>query len=139
MHTVRFIDFIFLVARLDCITMSFFHLVDPRTMHLSGSPLLRDTKSESCPSPSDDTGVINNSSTGGFSVIFRPGETAINSGLNTNTTASDPDVLSTHRYSTHTASRLAGVHSRADEGRNKYERNMKMYRRIYYLFFFVRF
>lgn len=74
---------------------------------------MRDTKSESCSSPSDDTGVINNSSGGNFSVIFRPGETPISSGI---TPTSDHDTLSTHRYSTHTASRLSGVHSRPEEG-----------------------
>lgn len=78
---------------------------------LIGSPLLRDTKSESCSSPSDDTGVINNSSSGSFSVIFRPGETPISSGI---TPTSDHDTLSSHRYSTHT--RLTGVHSRPEEG-----------------------
>lgn len=78
-----------------------------------GSPLLRDTKSESCSSPSDETGVINNSSSGSFSVIFRPGETPISSGI---TPTSEHDTLSSHRYSTHTASRLSSVHSRPDEG-----------------------
>lgn len=92
-----------------------FDTVDPRTMHISGSPLLRDTKSESCSSPSDDAGGMNSSSTGGFSVIFRPGDSVINSGVSTNTT-SDADTLSSHRYSAHTASRLAGVHSRNDDG-----------------------
>ncbi|XP_055320939.1 nuclear factor 1 C-type isoform X2 [Sitodiplosis mosellana] len=87
--------------------------IDPRTMHMStGSPLLRDTKSESCSSPSDDAGVINNSSAGSFSVIFRPGETPISSGI---TPTSDHDTMSSHRYSTHTASRLSGVHSRPEE------------------------
>lgn len=75
--------------------------------------MLRDTKSESCSSPSDDTGVINNSSGGNFSVIFRPGETPISSGI---TPTSEHDTMSTHRYSTHTASRLSGVHSRPEEG-----------------------
>lgn len=83
-----------------------FSLVDPRTMHLSGSPLLRETKSESCSSPSDESGVINNSHSGGFSVIFRPGDTP----------TSDHDSLPSHRYTTHTTSRLTGVHSRPDEG-----------------------
>lgn len=84
----------------------FICLVDPRSMHLSGSPLLRETKSESCSSPSDESGVINNSNSGGFSVIFRPGDTP----------TSDHDSLPSHRYTTHTTSRLAGVHSRPDEG-----------------------
>lgn len=82
-----------------------------------GSPLLRDTKSESCSSPSDETGVINNSSAGSFSVIFRPGDTPISSGI---TPTSEHDTLSSHRYSTHTASRLSGVHSRPDEGNRAY-------------------
>lgn len=94
-------------------------------MHLSGSPLLRDTKSESCSSPSDDTGVIHNSSSGGFSVIFRPGETPISSGI---TPTSDPDSLPSHRYSAHTASRLASVHSRNDDGEQ-----------FVYIFIFCRF
>lgn len=83
-------------------------------VYLTGSPLLRDTKSESCSSPSDDAGVINNSTAGSFSVIFRPGETPISSGI---TPTSDHDTLSSHRYSTHTASRLSGVHSRPEEGK----------------------
>lgn len=78
-----------------------------------GSPLLRDTKSESCSSPSDEVGVINNTSAGSFSVIFRPGETPISSEI---TPTSEHDTLSSHRYSTHTASRLSGIHSRPDEG-----------------------
>ncbi len=70
-------------------------LVDPRTMHLSGSPLLRgQIKSDSCPSPPPDTGS-------GFSVILRPGE------LNN----PGHDSLNLQRYSTHP--RLV---SRPDDG-----------------------
>lgn len=88
------------------------NLINFLLLLIIGSPLLRDTKSESCSSPSDETGVINNTSSGSFSVIFRPGETPI-------TPTSEHDTLSSHRYSTHTASRLSGIHSRPDEGNYK--------------------
>lgn len=78
-------------------------------MHLSGSPLLRDTKSES----PDEANVINSSNSGSFSVIFRPGETSANSGM-----SSDHESLQSHRYAPHTPARLAGIHSRPEEGAN---------------------
>lgn len=72
-------------------------LVDPRTMHLSGSPLLRgQIKSDSCPSPPD--------AGSGFSVILRPGELTNNPGH---------DSLSLQRYSSHPATRLV---TRSDDG-----------------------
>lgn len=104
-------------------------------MHLSGSPLLRETKSETCSSPSDDTTVINNSNSGGFSVIFRPGETSINSGLNNNTSGTDADTIASHRYSTHPSSRLTGIHSRADDGKTDLSRfNWTKYCEIVFFF-----
>lgn len=65
-------------------------------MHLSGSPLLRGIKSDSCPSPPD--------AGSGFSVILRPGELTNNPGH---------DSLSLQRYSSHPATRLV---TRPDDG-----------------------
>ncbi|XP_037038483.1 nuclear factor 1 X-type isoform X3 [Bradysia coprophila] len=77
------------------VSSNYIDLVDPRTMHLSSSPLLRgQIKSDSCPSPPD--------SGSGFSVILRPGE------LNN----PGQDTLSLQRYSSHPATRLV---SRSDD------------------------
>lgn len=75
-------------------------LVDPRTMHLSGSPLLRgQIKSDSCPSPPD--------AGSGFSVILRPGDSQL-------TSNPGHDSLSLQRYSAHPATRLV---TRPDDGK----------------------
>lgn len=84
-------------------------------MHMSGSPLLRETKIESCSSPTDDNSVINSNNAGGFSVIFRPSDPSINSGLSTNASITE-DGISSHRYPSHASSRLVGIHSRPEDG-----------------------
>lgn len=84
-------------------------LVDPRTMHLAGSPLLRSqsvgtNKTDPCASPP--------SVGSGFSVILRPGETI--PGI------SGHDTLSLQRYPVQPGTRLVTVsQSRSDDGKTK--------------------
>lgn len=71
-------------------------------MHLTGSPLLRcqGSKSDSCSSPPDTSG--------GFSVILRPGEQL--PGIPSH------DSLSLQRYTAHPTRLVAVSQSRSDDG-----------------------